>query len=91
MSKQNKKNILSFLGLGLVAFLSLLYIFPYQLKRLSSWIGIGEVNNQASNSVLALANGGFIGNGIGDSVFKYNGFIPEGQTDFILAIMCYEF
>ena len=52
-----------------------------------SWIGFGEYNSQSSNSVLALANGGILGKGIGDSSFKYNGFIPEGQTDFILAII----
>ncbi len=52
-----------------------------------SWIGFGEYNSQSSNSVLALANGGIVGKGIGDSSFKYNGFIPEGQTDFILAII----
>ena len=28
-----------------------------------------------------------MGKGIGESIFKYNGFIPEGQTDFILAII----
>jgi len=83
----NRKNILWFLGVGLVVFLYLLYSFTYQLERLLSWVGIGELNSQSSNSVLALANGGFVGKGIGDSVFKYNGFIPEGQTDFILAII----
>ena len=83
----NRQNILSLFGLGITAFLFLLYRFPYQLKRLLSWVGVGEVNGQSSNSVLALANGGIIGKGIGDSSFKYNGFIPEGQTDFILAII----
>jgi len=83
----NRQNILSFFGLSITAFLFLLYRFPYQLKRLLSWVGVGEVNGQSSNSVLALANGGIIGKGIGDSSFKYNGFIPEGQTDFILAII----
>jgi len=82
----NRQNILSFFGLGLTVFLFLLYRFPYQLKRLLAWVG-GELNSQSSNSVLALANGGIVGKGIGDSAFKYNGFIPEGQTDFILAII----
>ena len=83
----NKKNIVSFFSIGLMIFLFLLYTFSYQRERLLSWIGFGELNSQSSNSILALANGGFIGNGIGDSIFKYNGFIPEGQTDFILAII----
>lgn len=82
----NKRNILIFLTIGFSTFLLLLYRFPYQLKRLLAWIGFGD-NSQSSNSVLALANGGLTGTGIGDSSFKYNGFIPEGQTDFILAII----
>ena len=83
----NYKLILSFIMMGLVSFLSIISIFPYQKLRLLIWLGFKEANSQASNSVLALANGGLIGKGIGDSIFKYNGFIPEGQTDFILAII----
>ena len=82
----NQKFILSFFAIALIFFLSIITVFKYQRERLLGWIGFGEVNHQASNSVLALANGGFTGKGIGESIFKYNGFIPEGQTDFILAI-----
>tara|TARA_B000000475_G_C15985875_1_gene442980 strand:+ start:248 stop:1360 length:1113 start_codon:yes stop_codon:yes gene_type:complete len=82
----NKKTILIFFSIGSSALLFLLYRFPYQFKRLLVWVGLGE-NSQSSNSILALANGGLAGTGIGDSSFKYNGFIPEGQTDFILAII----
>jgi len=83
----NHKLIISFIAIGMASFLSIISIFPYQKTRLLIWLGFGEANNQSSNSVLALANGGLAGKGIGESVFKYNGFIPEGQTDFILAII----
>ena len=62
----------------------------YQQQRLLNWLssfGSNQQYDQSYFSILALANGGFLGRGIGDSVFKYNGFIPEGQTDFILAII----
>ena len=65
-------------------------ISNYQQQRLFNWLssfGTNQQYDQSYFSVLALANGGFLGRGIGDSVFKYNGFIPEGQTDFILAII----
>ena len=83
----NYKLIISFITIGIVSFLSIISIFSYQKTRLFVWLGFGETNNQSSNSVLALANGGLTGKGIGESIFKYNGFIPEGQTDFILAII----
>lgn len=82
----NKKNIFRLFGFCICALIVLIWRFPYQLKRLKFWIGLEE-SHQSSNSILALANGGITGNGIGDSTFKYNGFIPEGQTDFVLAII----
>ena len=82
----NKINIIRLFGLGVLALVTLILRFPYQLKRIKFWIGLEE-SHQSSNSILALANGGFTGNGLGDSTFKYNGFIPEGQTDFVLAII----
>jgi len=82
----------------LVSFLSSIMLFTviillsdnYQQARLFNWLstfGNNQPYDQSYFSVLALANGGFLGKGIGDSVFKHNGFIPEGQTDFILAII----
>ena len=62
----------------------------YQERRLLNWLssfGNSQQYDQSYFSILALANGGLFGKGIGDSVFKYNGFITEGQTDFILAII----
>ena len=97
----NNKIILMTLSFGLISliiiisFYQLAQIFGfeinnYQQKRLIGWIktfGDSGSLDQSYFSILALANGGFLGSGLGDSVFKYNGFIPEGQTDFILAII----
>ena len=86
----NKIILISFISsfLSFIAIIS--FYHRYQQDRLFNWLysfGGNELYDQSYFSVLALANGGFFGKGIGDSVFKYNGFIPEGQTDFILAII----
>ena len=86
----NKIILISFISsfLSFIAIIS--FYHSYQQDRLFNWLysfGGNELYDQSYFSVLALANGGFFGKGIGDSVFKYNGFIPEGQTDFILAII----
>ena len=79
----------SFLIGGTLAIIMIFFKYDYQKERLLSWIGFGNSvgNAQVDNSILALANGSMLGTGIGESTFKYNGFIPEGQTDFILAII----
>ena len=86
----NKIILISFLSL-LVSFVSIILLYHnYQQERLLNWLnsfGSNQPYDQSYFSILALANGGFLGKGIGDSVFKHNGFIPEGQTDFILAII----
>tara|TARA_B100000614_G_scaffold23258_2_gene18371 strand:- start:437 stop:1576 length:1140 start_codon:yes stop_codon:yes gene_type:complete len=86
------KKIISYLMIsGLLSVIVILSsINNYQQLRFLNWLksfsGSGNLD-QSYFSILALANGGFFGKGIGDSIFKYNGFIPEGQTDFILAII----
>ena len=97
----SNKIIFSSLILCFLSFISIIFLYQigqilgfeisnYQQQRLFNWLssfGTNQQYDQSYFSVLALANGGFLGRGIGDSVFKYNGFIPEGQTDFILAII----
>ncbi len=97
----NNKIILMTISFGLISIITILSFYQiaqifgieisnYQQKRLIGWIKTFSDSgtlDQSYFSILALANGGFLGSGLGDSVFKYNGFIPEGQTDFILAII----
>ena len=86
----NKIILFSFLSSVISLFSIFLLSHNYQQERLFNWLntfGNNQPYDQSYFSVLALANGGFLGKGIGGSVFKHNGFIPEGQTDFILAII----
>ena len=81
----NNKIILGLLSSALLFFVSIIPFFPHMYNRIKYWIY--GLNNQSSNSILSLANGGFFGTGIGDSEFKYDNFIPESQTDFVLAVI----
>lgn len=87
----SNKIIFSSVIIGLLSFIGIISFYhSYQQDRLFNWFnsfGNNQIYDQSYFSVLALANGGFLGKGIGDSIFKHNGFIPEGQTDFILAII----
>jgi len=81
----NNKIIFGVLSGFVLCFASIISFFPHMSKRITYWIY--GLNNQSSNSILSLANGGFFGTGIGHSKFKYDNFIPESQTDFVLAII----
>lgn len=66
----------------------------YQVRRLTAFIDpFGDALGsglQLVNSYYALANGGLFGLGIGQSMQK-TGFLPEAETDFIVAIIGEEF
>ena len=61
----------------------------YQLMRLESYINpwnTGDAGHQLINSYYAISNGGFWGRGLGNSIQKA-GYLPEPNTDFIMAIV----
>jgi cell division protein FtsW len=79
--------------LGLVAaFLVMLLILaqPYQQARLTSflhpWSSKSTAGFQAVQGQIALGSGGVFGVGLGRSVQKIF-YLPEAQTDFILAVV----
>jgi len=61
---------------------------PYRMRRLSAfadpWADPLNTGYQTLQSQAALANGGAVGQGLGQGRAKY-GFLPEGHTDFIFS------
>lgn len=84
--------------LGIVSAFGLLYFFgdslpfiqDYQLDRIHAFMDpfayADSSGLQLINSYYALSRGGLFGVGLGNSVQK-TGFLPEPQTDFIMAIV----
>ncbi len=79
---------LALIGLGLVVLLVLAQ--PYQQARLLSflhpWSAGRGAGYQAVQGQIALGSGGLLGVGLGHSVQKIY-YLPEAQTDFILAVV----
>jgi cell division protein FtsW len=77
-------------GLAVVAILLLAVVQPYQQARLTSflnpWASKSTAGFQAVQGQIALGSGGFFGVGLGKSVQKVF-YLPEAQTDFILAVI----
>ena len=68
-------------------------LVPYAASRLSSWLDpfadpLGE-GHQTIQSLYAIASGGAVGLGLGNSRQKYL-YVPEPQNDFIFSILCDE-
>lgn len=67
---------------------------PYRLLRITSfldpWVHAYGSGYQLTQSLIAFGNGGFWGVGLGNSVQKLF-YLPEAQTDFLLAIIGEEF
>ncbi len=75
---------------GVMAVVTMIIAKPFRMKRLATFVDpMGDVQGagyQLYNSLLALASGGLVGQGIGNSHQKYN-YLPEMHTDFIFAIL----
>ena len=73
---------------GLVVLLALAQ--PYQRARLTAflnpWASKSKAGFQAVQGQIALGSGGLLGVGLGKSVQKIY-YLPEAQTDFILAVI----
>ncbi len=80
--------LLAGVALGLV--LVFVLAQPYQRARLTSflhpWSAKSTAGFQAVQGQIALGSGGFFGVGLGRSVQKIF-YLPEAQTDFILAVI----
>jgi cell division protein FtsW len=76
-------------GIGLVLVMLLVLAQPYERARLTSFLhpwSVGQgAGYQAVQGQIALGSGGLLGVGLGRSVQKIF-YLPEAQTDFILAV-----
>ncbi len=78
---------------AIVGFVGLIIVSPYRVNRIIAYLdpyadsqGIGY---HIIQSMGAISGGGVAGRGLGNSVQKF-GYLPEGTTDFIYAIICEE-
>ncbi len=83
--------LFAWLGGAVVSLIALMSITtPYRLQRFATWLDPASDPDGAGWQVLhgqyALATGGWWGVGLGASREKW-GFLPEAQTDFILAVI----
>jgi len=74
--------------IGAATFMIFLLNNPVRMKRILSWMNPEQtkegVGYQAWQATLALGSGGWTGLGLGNGRQKF-GYLPEHQTDFILA------
>ncbi|MHA8109989.1 FtsW/RodA/SpoVE family cell cycle protein [Lactobacillaceae bacterium Melli_B4] len=88
---------IAFGGLFLFAYTSVINLTPfkdnYMFQRVvafaNPFVHSNGVGQQLVNSYYAISNGGFFGKGIGNSIQK-TGYLPEPNTDFIMAIISEE-
>lgn len=78
---------------GVVGLVYLIIDKPYRLERLKTFLDPfadpqGSGYHQVQ-SLITIASGGWWGQGLGAGVQKY-GYLPEGRTDFIFAVICEE-
>lgn len=67
---------------------------PYMLIRIFAWLKKGYdplgARWQTNNSLYAIASGGMLGKGLGNSLQKHV-YLSEAHNDFIFSIICEEF
>ncbi len=87
-------HMLAAVALGMVSFLLAVNVAAYRLDRINAWLdpfayyqGAGF---QPTHALFALASGGILGEGLGQSREKYM-WLPQSFTDTILAIIGEEF
>lgn len=87
------KHLAVFAGLGAAGLAALVASAPYRVQRLIAFRNIWEDSQGAGyqplQSLTTIASGGWLGTGLGSGIQKY-GYLPEGHSDFILALLCEE-
>lgn len=99
IGRMNAKHLLLLMGSGVVMIgiiVLCVYKFPKIIPRAETWKarienfinGDAESNFQAEQAKIAIATGGFIGQGPGNSIQR--NFLPQASSDFIFAILIEE-
>lgn len=93
LAEGNLKKFLPIVGLGIIGLTVAILVSPYRLARLTTYLnpeadplGAGFHIRQVT---LALGNGGWWGQGLGNSTQKYL-YIPEASSDSVFAIVAEE-
>lgn len=88
------KDIMTIILIFSIGFLSLLFLRPYLLERVKTFLNPSEnlasSGYQINQSLVAIGSGGLFGNGFGQSAQKYNR-LPEPIGDSIYAVIGEEF
>ena len=99
IGRMNAKHLLILVGAGIVfasLMILLIYNFPKIIKRGETWrarienfvSGDSDSNFQAEQAKIAIATGGVLGKGPGNSIQR--NFLPQAASDFIYAIVIEE-
>ncbi|MEM6553817.1 MAG: putative peptidoglycan glycosyltransferase FtsW [Planctomycetota bacterium] len=77
---------------GLAGAVAMIWAAPFRMKRLAvfmdPWSDASGVGYHPIQSMLAFAEGGVTGSGLGHSVQKY--YLPEDTTDFVFPVLAEE-
>jgi len=83
------------LGAAAVPMVTLVFLRGYQMERINAWLNpFADASNSGFHSVqgyFALALGGILGAGLGESRLAGGLFLPNASNDFIFAIIGEEF
>lgn len=79
------------LAIGILPAIGISLLKPYQMDRLTSFLDPGSATSgtsgyQQQQAMIGIGNGGRLGAGDGATQASFQ-FIPENQTDFILAVI----
>ncbi len=86
------RHLAAILGIGIIVVIIMVAVQPYQRARLTAFLhpasaaAIRGPEWQGYQGQIALGSGGLLGVGLGKSVQKVF-YLPEAQTDFILAVV----
>ncbi len=80
--------------LGLLALVALAFAAPYRVRRMTSFMDPFDdafgAGFQLSNALMAIGRGEWFGVGLGASVHKLPGYLPEAHNDFIFSVIAEE-